>query len=485
MKTTLLKIMMIALAMSFAACEKPQAENETPVPPPPSEDISGFGAIVNADGSVLIESDNGVDRINSIISAIDEYADKDNLAVQKIDSETGKIVETGDKVKCSNVFYLQRDGLYYIQGKGRITKAVKIMAEEGDGALPVISPISDATGAVVSDMITTEADVEFKNIHFYGIDPITNQLQERVLRVEAPDGHIVLENCFCEYCRNHFLRMEAPGVTAELRNSTFRNFALGCSPNGRLLDARKNDMKLALIENCSVYNITGQLIRQDGKIIDNITIRNTTFYNCGYPVQIYKPATVIIENNIFGNCAYLTSASAYLEDEEGNLILDSDGNRILDNDFWDLTDLAVKQPDGSITIDGDLSNVNISIRNNNVFTDATLAGYYEEWASKENSEVHGPVTELGDEEKYLQEQGCLRFENNIEEIINFENPAPLDYDNYITQIFNGETDGSPLVMTYYVTGAYSFDYNTGESLTAATDGGKLGVRNQFLLPTNK
>lgn len=89
-------------------------------------------------------------------------------------------------------------------------------------------------------------------------------------------------------------------------------------------------------------------------------------------------------NFTLSNCAYLTSASAYLEDEEGNLILDSDGNRILDNDFWDLTDLAVKQPDGSITIDGDLSNVNISIRNNNVFTDATLAGYYEEWASKES-----------------------------------------------------------------------------------------------------
>lgn len=476
---------MIALAISFASCDKQNPDNgkDNGQETPPEEEITGFGTLVNSDGSILVESDNGVDRINSIIKAIEEYAGKDGLAVTEADPETGEIVETGEKVKCSNIFYLQRDGVYYIQGKGKISSEVTVKAEDGDGALPTISPLSDATGQVVADMLVLEASATFENIHFYERDPITNMIQERVFRVEAADSKLVLDNCFNEYCRNHYIRMEADGVTVELKNSTFRNFAMGASTNGRVIDARKTEMKEVNIENCLFYNVTGKIIRQDGNPVNKISIRNSTFYNCGYGIPVTMPETVIIENNIFANCGYYTAAFPYALDENGEHDLDPISNLpTFNNEFWDFTDWTQIQADQE-TIElvngADLAKINITIRNNNIYNEQWLLDRYASTGETlAGDPITAPVLELGKEEQWLKDQGAtIVMENNdLNEVLDFEKSCGALSSEYLDRIMSGDDDGSPITESYYVTGDYSYNYTSGKSLTAATDGGRLGIR---------
>lgn len=483
MKTRFISLIMIASAIAFASsCDKEGGENNGPVTPPDGGgEETTFIAQVNEDGSILVGSDNGVDRINSLIKAIDTYADQKDLTVTEVNAD-GQIVGTDKTVDCSNVFLLERGGEYMIQGKGKISSDVTIKAEDGDGELPVIEPLSDATGAVVADMLVLEASARFENIHFYMRDPVTDIIQERVLRVEAEGATLELNNCFNEYCRNHYIRMEAGDVTVKLINSTFRNFAMGASTNGRVIDARKNAMKQILIDNCLFYNVTGKIFRQDGQPIEDITITNSTFYNCGYGLPIYMPKKMTVENNIFANCGYYTAAFPYGLKEDGTHDLDPvSGLAHNSNYFLDITGCTQIQADQTTILainDVDPGTINISIKNNNIYNEQWLLdtyAQYKETALKDP--IEATSLELGDEEKWLKDNGAtINIENTIEEAVSFEKSCGALSDEYLARIMTGDDDGSPITESYYVTGDYSFLYTSGQSLTAATDGGKLGIR---------
>lgn len=483
MKTRFISLIMIASAIAFASsCDKEGGENNGPVTPPAGGgEETTFIAQVNEDGSILVGSDNGVDRINSLIKAIDTYADQKDLTVTEVNAD-GEIVGTDKTVDCSNVFLLERGGEYMIQGKGKISSDVTIKAEDGDGELPVIEPLSDATGAVVADMLVLEASARFENIHFYMRDPVTDIIQERVLRVEAEGATLELNNCFNEYCRNHYIRMEAGDVTVKLINSTFRNFAMGASTNGRVIDARKNTMKQILIDNCLFYNVTGKIFRQDGQPIEDITIKNSTFYNCGYGLPIYMPKKMTVENNIFANCGYYTAAFPYGLNEDGGHDLDPvSGLAHNSNYFLDITGCTQIQADQT-TIqainDVDPGTIIINIRNNNIYNEQWLLDTYAEYKETALKDpIEATSLELGDEEQWLKDNGAtINIENTIEEVISFEKSCGALSDEYLARIMTGDDDGSPITESYYVTGDYSFLYTAGQSLTAATDGGKLGIR---------
>ena len=489
MKTRFLNICMIALAISFASCEKaPQKGPDQPTVVPPAE---GFVTIVNADGSVLVESDYAQNTVNNLINAIKDYAGYDNLAVQEVNPETGEISETGETVKCSNVFYLQRGGMYFIEGKGKINsqKEIKdeegnvietimvdnviIKAEDGNGALPVIQPIADSQGSTSADMLIFETSAELENIHFNAIDPMTQSIMQRMLRIEAKKGKISLRNCFADYCANSFVRIEAKDTQIELVNSTFRNLAKGFSSNGRLVDTRGNNVKSLIINNCTVYNMVGRIIRYDKCTIDRMEMTHNTFYNCGYGLQFEKPVVLTVEDNIFADNGWYTSSDAYKRvTDGGDFELDENGKKILNNDFWDITGYTKENEDGTVTITGDLTNVKVSIRNNNVFTSKTLSDLYVKYAET----AHAPVLELGPAEQALVDNGAVKFEKNISEVLTFDNAPELPV-KFLEERLSTLTKEETIKEYFYSDGEYSFSYpSSAQSSTAATDGGKLGVR---------
>lgn len=491
MKTKILCISMVAMTVFLASCEpESNPTNDNKVVPP----VKGFVTIVNADGSVLVESDYSQNTVNNLITAIKHHAGYKNLAVQVVNPETGEITETGEHVDCNNVFYLQRGGMYFIEGKGKINsqkeitneagevletitvEGVTIKAEEGTGALPIIQPIADSQGAISSDMLVFETSADLENIHFNAVDPMTGAIMQRMVRFELKKGTLNIRNCFADYAANCFVRVEAKNMKINLSNSTFRNLAKGFSSNGRLIDTRGNDVKTISVENCCVYNMIGRLIRYDGCTVESLTLKNNTMYNCGYTMQLENPKAVLIENNIFADNGWYQASDAYAKLDNGEYELDADGKKIPENYFWSVTGYTEEDPaTGAVSIKAgvDLAGVEVRIRNNNVFTSKTLSDLY----TKYPDTAHATLMTNSPAVQALINANAVTMANNIEEVLAFDNAPALPV-TFLEERLKDIQTSETVRPDFCVSGTdWKFTYPaSAASYTAATDGGKLGVR---------
>ena len=439
----------------------PGPEDEKPNPDDNTGDENVFvpvfenGICVLEDGSVIVQSDNGIDRINGLLTAIETCADT-----------TVVTTETKTEVACNNTFILQRNGRSYVQGKWVIKNNVVVKADQGEGAMPLIQIMADETGESNADMIRFEANATFKGIYFYGREAMTDAHQQRMLRLDGQGNRLILEDCFADYCRNFFIRTDNTDCRIYLKNSTFRNMAKANGSNGRLVDTRGNGADTVLIHNCLVYNILGHFTRFDGGKINHLEWTNNTFYNCGSNPEVGAVNTVKIENNILGNVGWRMASKAIEVNEET-------GEIERDDAIWN-----VEMPaEGT-----DISNVKIVIRNNNVFNTNEMLAIYAKYP-----ETAIVPTELSPGGKYLMEQGKLTYENNISEQLTFDNPGPVHYDfinmhmsdpdqpeeNFDEMPWFIDEDELPGIIPGSV---YTYGYpSSAQSATASTTGGKLGA----------
>lgn len=468
MKTKLLIFSLIAAILIPFSCSKdndttptpvdPDTPGDTiPVPDPDPEPIvptSNFGTYVFADGSVLIESDNGYETVNGLVNAIENFGD--TLVV---------VSATGDTVNCNNVFLLQNGGNYYIEGKWVITKNVTIKAYE-EGEYPSLQIMADEIGETNADMIRIEANVVIDGVYILGKEAMTDAHQQRIFRIDGQDCRLVLNNCFADYCRNFFIRMDNTGSKIYLQNSTFRNMKYNCSSNGRLIDSRGNGADSVVIENCLVYHNLGLITRYDGSTINYLRWSNNTFYNCGSVPEFEYPVKVVVENNIFANVGWRNAGTAIEIDPETGL---------LDHDdiFWDISDPT----------ETELANAEVVIRNNNVYNTSEMSALY----AKYPDTTLEPTT-LSPGGQTLLDNGRLIFENNISEVLTFDYPAPINYD-FIDLYFSNTAapDETYADVAWFVDedgingvkvgNVFTYNYASSfKSATASTTGGKLGAQ---------
>ena len=218
--------------------------------------------------------------------------------------------------------------------------------------------------------------------------------------------------------------------------------------------------------------MVGRIVRYDGCIIDDLQVKNSTFYNCGYGMQFDAPKKVLVENCIFADNCWYTSSDAYERvTDGGEFVYDEAGNKIPTNYFWDIINLTTEEDDGTIIV-GDVSGVDVVIRNNNVYTSPTMAALYSLYPET----AHAPLLGLDDAEQALADAGVVTFENNIEEAIDFDN-APALPEEFLKERLETLTKEETVREDFCADGTFSFNYaDTYKSATAATDGGKLGIR---------
>ena len=455
--TKFFPLLIVASMFLTSGCDKTGTEPVEPGIPvtPPEEPSFENGIYINEDGSVIVESDNGVDRINGLLTAIESCAD-----------QTVTASESGKNVTCNNTFILERNGIYYCEGKWTFTHDVTVKAANGDGNMPLIQIMADETGTRNADMILLEADARFEGIYFLGQEAMTGAHQQRMLRINGQGCKLTLDNCFADYCRNFFIYIGNTDAKVYLKNSTFRNMAYNASSNGRLVDTRGNGADTILIHNCIVYNNLGLITRFDGSRVNHLEWTNNTFYNVGSVPEIDQPASALIENNIFANVGWRNAGTAIQIDEETQLLERDDA-------FWNIETVA----EGT-----DISNVKIIIRNNNVYNTREMMDLYLKYP-----ETALAPTELSEGAKYLLEQGKLVFENNINEVLTYDNPAPIHYDFIDLYLSDPDAPDETFVglnwfidedgITGIIPGqVYTFDYASSfESASASTTGGKLGA----------
>ncbi len=381
---------------------------------------------------VRVEPDDGVTRVNSLPKAI---------------------AENGDAI-----YELERDGVYYLEGKNVITKNVTIRAAYGTGALPTIQPISDEQGSLNADMLRFEANATFENIYFNGKDAASNNMMQRLFRLDSEGLTLRFDGCFVENCRNFCIRTDNVNSKVYIENSTFRNFALTSDPaNGRLFDSRGNAPDTISITNSTIYNMTGHLIRFDGAVAKYVEFRNNMVYNVGYHFRIDYAMTAYIENNIFANMGWKAGYNA-----------SSPGA------FWELRQLS---SGGTY----DPADMRIYIRNNNVYTDAEIKALYTKYPGNIERVPLNSVAEA------MIQDGRLTYENNISEVLTFDYPSPLPM-LYIDKFFEVLNTGMSAYadLPFYVdengidgfTNGETFTFNyssSAASATASTTGGALGA----------
>lgn len=452
-----------AMVFGAASCEKtPKPDGDEGSKGP--ELTEGFGVYIQADGSVIVEGDTGFDEdetdeytgVNRLWSAITTYAD-----------ELVTPTEGGDPVQCNNVFYLQEGEFYFVEGKIVIKKNVKIAALNPKGEMPWIRTIQDATGKTPADMLRFEANVVFDGVYFYGKDDKATP-QQRMLRLDGSDISLTLDNCFADYTRNFFIRSDGKNNSVHLKNSTFRNMNYNNSSNGRLVDARGNDMDEITIENCLHYNCWGHIIRDNDAIINKIVIKNNTFYNVGTILSLTYPGDVTIQDNIFANVGWRQCARSLVPNETTGLV---EPDCLFDFDDID----AAAHPELA-------EKVKIVIKNNNVYNTVELKKLYTDTEMAQEPELFS----LGVKE--LQAKGKVTAEKNISEVLTFTKPCPINWD-YIKLHFDNpnrpETDYAEMVWEQDEDGksgikvgqVYDFSYaSSAQSAKASTTGGWLGAR---------
>lgn len=409
-------------AMCLASCEGKDHfdEDQFELPPVTPQEI------------VHVASDDGFTRVNSLPDAI---------------------AANGDAV-----YVLERGGVYYLEGKNVISNNVTIRAEYGTGALPTIQPISDAQGALNADMLRFEANVRFENIYFNGRDAASNNIMQRLFRVDEADVRLSFEGCFIEYCRNFCFRADNVNGKYYINNSTIRNLALTSDPaNGRLFDSRGNAQDTISITNSTIYNMTAHIVRFDRAIMNYFEFKKNTVYNVGYHMRIDYAMTAVIEDNIFADVGWKAGYDAASP-----------------SSFWDMRQFS---SGGAY----DPADVRIYIRNNNVYTSPDIKALYTKYPGNiERIPLNNTALTLID-------LGQMVYENNITEVLTFDDPSPLPM-TYIDKFFEVLNTGmSPWAdLPFYVdennadgfTDDITFKFNypsSSASATASTTGGKLGA----------
>jgi hypothetical protein len=249
-------------------------------------------------------------------------------------------------------------------------------------------------------------------------------------------------------------------MTIKLYNSVISNIGFPNDPNnGRAIDDRGNDIDTVIIENCTFYNITSRIIRDDGGYIKYSSFKNNTAVNIGqHGITFGKTGTLSVQNNIFMNVGFLP-----VDDDEADI------NFIISVD----------------SLNGVLPEITQSVSNSN-------NSYWNQTTSKE--EYFNDTTKIikifnTTAQAYIEENSASG--TIYQEEVAFTNPPPFP-DSVV--IYNMDpaynVDDAPFWIEpevpssgeggnglYHLDVPYNFDYQNTIAFSGGTNGTSLGDNN--------
>lgn len=251
------------------------------------------------------------------------YVDVDPGVGTLNDSIAGDTTGNGERIDPENTVYrLQRGPEAYYGLTGSISNSgypLTIMAAEGDGARPFLQPrvVEDES----SRAFRPKGDITLVGLHVTNLDDLGG-LKTRMLRCSADDIKIVAEDCWFDKDGQSLIRTDDPGQSYFFTNCIISNIGHPQSPaNGRGIDDRGNDIDTVMFDNCTFYNVTFGIIRDDGGNIKYASFNNNTIVNVGWKGVDFGPAeTVVMTNNIVMNAGIMPM---HIDDDISVLSVDS------------------------------------------------------------------------------------------------------------------------------------------------------------------
>jgi hypothetical protein len=246
-----------------------------------------------------------------------------NLAIE---SDT---TAEGARTDSNTVYRLKRgdEALYLLTGSiSNSDYHLTIIAEDGDGAMPFLQPKTGDAGS--SRPFRPRGDLTIKGLHVTGIDD-TEGFPGRMIRASADDIRIEVQDCWLDGDNQSAIRVDNPGMSMFIRNSVISNIGQPLSPNnGRIIDDRGNNIDTVVFENCTFYNITQRIIRDDGGWIKYCRVVNNTAVNVAQMgITFGEVGYLDFMDNLFMNSGILPDYGK--EDEVFyNVSLDSIGEEL-------------------------------------------------------------------------------------------------------------------------------------------------------------
>ncbi len=358
----------------------------------------------------------------------------------------GDTTADGARVDTNTIYVLKRNKMYIMSGTLSTYFPLTIVAEEGEGDRPILVPGVSA-GGESERPFKMKADLHLRGLYVTDTD-LGGKMIQKMIRASADNVLIDIEDCILANEGKNYVRIDAANCSVIIHNSILANCGKTSYPSyGRVVDDRGNDVDTVIIENCTIYNLTHRVSRDDGGIMRYYRINNNTIFNAGGPVfQIGEVIHAELYNNIVYNYGfYGSSISPDFPYGRYIITVDSLGQDYINQGYTQ----EVRIHHNNFFLDTAYTNLAIwgdSILPYKIYDSVALA------FMKENNDS---VT-------------------NIVESIPFVNPPKLQTE-VVTQywLLGPEDPGIPWFDT---TGApYIFDFpDTCASATAGTDGSQLG-----------
>jgi hypothetical protein len=224
------------------------------------------------------------------------------------DTIKGDTTALGERIDPENTVYrLQRGDQAYYGLEGSISNSgypLTIEAADGDGARPFLQPrVVDLES---SRAFRPRGDITLKGLHVTNMDDLGG-LKTRMLRCSADNIRVTLDDCWFDQDAQSFIRVDDPGQSFFITNCVISNIGVPSDPNnGRGIDDRGNDIDTVVFENCTFFNLTSRIIRDDGGTISYARLNNNTIVNIAQMgITFGAIDTLIMTNNIAMNAGFL------------------------------------------------------------------------------------------------------------------------------------------------------------------------------------
>ncbi len=361
-----------------------------------------------------------------------------NLAID------GDTTATGERNDPETIYELERDGLYLLDGSIEHEGFhLTIVAAEGSGARPILQP-GVVEGGGSSRPFRARADITLRSIYATNRDEL-GALNTRILRVSADSVRITLDDVHFDEDGQSGIRLDNTDNSIFITNSIFSRIGIHASPdNGRGIDDRGNPIDSLVIQNSTFYNITSNVLRNGGGIINYADINHNTIVNIGqYGLDLGEVITAHVTNNQFINVGYMgTTEFIELDDP------DETGRVVVVNPLQ--SDITATQV--------------MNVRNNNIYID--------------------PLIEAAQPDSVIAASGLV-YSSHAMELLEASGTGPTNISEAVA-FTNGPADPSSLMLDFYEFGEastapwdntatpYDFLYTGGESASASTGMQPLG-----------
>ena len=268
----------------------------------------------------------------------------------------GDTTAAGERNDPDRVYVLRRGAPYVVNQLIAVGDFhLRIKAEDGDGARPILISNVDDGGNGLSQMFRTNSGghLSLQGVHIAGRD-ILSGLVNRLIRVSGNYSKVVVDDCILDESGQSGFRLNADSIRIFVSNSLINRMGAPTNPNnGRFLDNRGHPIDTLSVKNCVIYATTSRIYRHSGPgYLHHAFFDQNTFFGSGQWGLTFSPADELkFTNNVFANPVFHGWAgeqrwAVTIDTLTGNEVIDISYNNFFVDPAWDAALPAVSNNTG-------------------------------------------------------------------------------------------------------------------------------------------